>query len=332
MATKKWIYISIISVIILLLANTIFLYNIDTYNILTPKSKMYRNVPNQRVMITKHILNVKNNYNALIFGSSRVGYINPFHIKSYRVYNMTYAEGLPHEHLLLIKLLLHKGMRLKHLLIGLDDISYQISFKEHQQQLGSKSYYLATGESKFIFYKDFFLHKVTKKDINQFKYKYITNTFLPKEFCNTLYYEIYDQKKVYMQKHKNTRTKKHINDPKFQDPTRYDANYIKETLKDIQEIVDISKKYNIDTKFIIVPMHKKTYEYTNKKRFYKFRKELAKITSYYDFAQPNEINSNNIYWNETSHFTHEVGDMIINRIYDNNISIKNFGIYVQKTN
>ncbi len=332
MRTKKWLLISIISVFTLLSLNSLFLYNLDTYNILHLKSNQYRSLPNQRVMITEHILNVKNDYDSLIFGSSRVGYINPFHIKNQTVYNMTYAEGIPHEHLILIKLLLKKGMHLKHLLIGLDDISYQVPFAEHQQKLGSKSHYLATGESKFNFYKDFFFHKPTKTDYKQFRYKYITKTVLPTEFRNDIYDSVYNQKKLFSKKHPNTRTKEHINDPKFQDPTRYDANNLDAALKDIQEIADISKKYDIDTKFIIVPMHKKTYEYTNKKRFYKFRKELAKITSYYDFAQPNEINSNNIYWNETSHFTHEVGDMIIHRIYDNNISIKNFGIYVKKTN
>jgi hypothetical protein len=281
-------------------------------------------------MITEHILDVKNKYNSLIFGSSRVGYINPFHIKDQKVYNMTYAEGIPHEHLILIKLLLQKGMHLKHLLIGLDDISYQVSFAKHQQQLGSKSHYLATGESLFNFYKSFFFHKPTKTDYKQLQYKYITKTVLPFDFRQDIYNSVYNQKKRFSKKHKNTRTKKHINDPKFQDPTRYDANNLDAALNDIQEIINISKKYNIDTTFIIVPMHKKTYEYTNKKRFYEFRKRLAYITSYYDFGLPNNINSNNIYWNETSHFTYEVGDMILSRIFDNNTTIKNFGIYVKK--
>jgi len=327
MTAKKWINIAIIIIFIIFFFNTTYLYVIDTYKIVTPDSNEYKVIPNQRVPITEYILKNKDIYDSLIFGSSRVGYINPFHINNQSVYNMTYAAGIPHEHLLIIKLLLDRGMKLKHLLIGLDDISYQGNFEEYQTKLGSKSHYLVTSETKLEFYKDFFFHKPSKDD-----YKSFSKKDLPLELREHIYNSIYNQQKLYTEaKHINTRTAKYINDPKFNYPIIvYDSNQVNESLADIKEIVNISKIYNIDTKFIIVPMHKKTYEFSNKERFYEFRKKLSEITSYYDFGLPNEVNNNNIYWKETSHFTTEVGDMILNRIYDNNTSIKNFGVFVNK--
>ena len=77
-------------------------------------------------------------------------------------------------------------------------------------------------------------------------------------------------------------------------------------------------------------MHHTTYINTDLNKLQVFKTELSKITSYYDFTLPNRISNNNKYWLEASHYTLEVGDMILSRIYDNNTSIKDFGIYVKK--
>ncbi|WP_428740092.1 hypothetical protein, partial [Sulfurimonas sp.] len=67
-----------------------------------------------------------------------------YHIKDKKVYNMTVAEGIPHEHLLLLKLFLKKGMKLKQVVIGLDDFSFQVPFEKHQGIPDTKTHYLAT--------------------------------------------------------------------------------------------------------------------------------------------------------------------------------------------
>ena len=53
-------------------------------------------------------MNNKKKYDSFIFGSSRVGKINPLKIENGKYYNMTYSEGLPREHYQNIKFLIMK--------------------------------------------------------------------------------------------------------------------------------------------------------------------------------------------------------------------------------
>jgi hypothetical protein len=69
---------------------------------------------------------------------------------------------------------------------------------------------------------------------------------------------------------------------------------------------------------------------TNKELFFKFKKELAYITDYYDFTIPNKISQDNRNWLETSHFIPKIGDLIIKTIFENKVFVKNFGIHVEK--
>jgi hypothetical protein len=47
-------------------------------------------------------------------------------------------------------------------------------------------------------------------------------------------------------------------------------------------------------------------------RFFRFKKELAAVTDYYDFSGLNSITTDNYYYYETSHFRPLVGDMMLN--------------------
>jgi RNase H-fold protein (predicted Holliday junction resolvase) len=115
----------------------------------------------------------------------------------------------------------------------------------------------------------------------------------------------------------------------FQKPTLYNGDTLKETLQDIKEIKDICDKEKINCIFFINPIHQKTYEYTNKKLLKEFKLKLSKITDYYDFSIQNKISKDNSYWIETSHYTIEIGNIIINKIYNKKQNIK-FGLHIQK--
>jgi hypothetical protein len=328
--SKKYSKIVIFSVIFILIAITLFLYTIDTYNIRHPKAKQYYTIPNQRVLIVQHLLIDKyyKNYNSYIFGSSRVGNINPLLIKNYKTYNMTYGEGIPHEHLLIIKLFLRNGVPIKHLLIGLDEFSYQVPFSLHDNQFGAKSHYLATKISLFNFYKFYFFHEPKLKDFKHLKNKLNHKAHI---LSTLVYNEIFKQKEVYSNvKAINDHTEEHINNPKFSLPTLYVGNELKNTLEDIKKIVNIAKKNNIELHIFINPIHHTTYKFTNKKLLKDFKEKLSHITSYYDFALPSYITKNNAYWYDTSHYNPNIGNMIISKIYDKNSTIKNFGIFVKK--
>jgi hypothetical protein len=314
MQIKQWLFYSFLMIILIITTVFSLLLWSDTYSNTHYKRIKFYSEPNKNVLKVHYILENKNKYDSFIFGSSRVGNINPLKIKNGNYYNMTYSEGIPKEHLVNIQLFLKEGVLIKNLLIGLDEFSYQVSFKKHQHQGLTKAYYKATGISLVNYYRELYFrfplgedrHHIVKK-LKHSK-KYFTM-------------DISKQKKNYLiaMKHfdrKHFTTYAHIHNKIFDRPTYYNGNTLKETLKDIQKIKTICKDNNINCQFFINPIHHRTYEFTNHKLLKEFKRKLSNITSFYDFSIQSSLTHDNSYWHETSHYTLEVGDMIIDSIYN----------------
>ena len=328
MKKQQWIkYTFFFSTIIVTIVFLIMLWS-DTYsNTHYDRTKFYSE-PNKNVLKTHYIINNPTKYDSFIFGSSRVENINPLKIKTNKYYNMTYSEGIPQEHLLNIQLFIRKGVKIKNLLIGLDEFSYQVAFEKHQHQGLTKSYYEATNTNIITYYKELYLRFPLGEDRRYIKKK-LSNS--PNYYnLNVATQELKYKNELEHFKIVNYETQEHLNNPKFNEPTYYNGNVLEKTLKSIQQLKNICTKRNISCIFFINPIHHKTYEYTNKILLNSFKSKLAHITSYYDFSKQTPLNYNNRFWKDTSHYTLEVGDMILSKIFDNNSSIKEFGNYVKK--
>ena len=327
MAIKQWLNYAFL-LVLLILATVFFLLKwSDTYSNTHPLRTHFLTEPNKNVLKVDYILRNKKRYDSFIFGSSRVGSINPLHIHNGHYYNMTYSEGLPQEHLLNIKLFLEKDIKIKNLLIGLDDFSYKVSFKKHQHQGLTKADYRATHTPYYSYLRQLYLRFPLGEDRHHIikKIKGVQGWYLDvsKQYENYKKAEAKFYRKVY-------ETKAHLKSPKFLEPTLYSGHYMKETLQSIREIVDTCKSHKIKCIFFINPIHHTTYKYTDIAQLNKFKEELAKITPYYDFALPSLITQDNSYWIETSHYTLEVGDMILDTIFKER-KINNFGKFIPLT-
>jgi hypothetical protein len=127
---------------------------------------------------------------------------------------------------------------------------------------------------------------------------------------------------------------KHRNSSIFDKPTHYEGDNMANALQSIRELVDIAKKNNINLTIFINPIHHTTYLDTNMEQFFTFKKELAKITSYYDFSGLNTITTDNYYYYETSHYRTKVGDMMLKRMfgYPPVAVPDDFGVFVTRQN
>jgi len=331
---KKWIKRSLIILILLLLSNTIFLYLLDTYSIAKPMSKQIYNVPNQRFLIVEYLKTTKSKYDTYIFGSSRVGYINPLKMLNKKAYNLSVGAGIPHEHLLLLRYLLKEKKDIKHILIALDDFSFTIPFSEHYNSLDLKPHYLLTNDTKFSYYSHYFFRSINKIDIKDMRKKYFHKK-VPKEiiqikqaiFFQRLFYENKENNSIKIKINSTNYDKIDTNLPNA--ITQYiGLNNIENTIQDLKEIILLCKKNNINYKIIINPMSYILFRDINQTLYNQFKKRLSNITDYYDFSNPNPINNDLRYWHEASHYKLLVGDLILKRIYNNDTSIPNFGIHI----
>lgn len=326
MHPKKWIFISLSLIAFALILNTAFMAWTDSYSIAHPKQELYYSEPNRIFLKADYILSHPQKYDSFIFGSSKVGSIDPSLPPQGHFYNMTYSAGIPHEHLLNIKLFLHSGIHIKHLLIGLEEISYQEPFLKRQHQGITKSHPMATDESWLKYYLFYFFRFPDKLDYADFIAKLLDNQ--QKFPMDVLQQENFYTHLTTQYQHRDINETAYINDPKFLIPAGYHGNALNNTLHDIREIVDICKQNHIDVKFFINPIHNTTYNATNKALLAKFKYSLATITDYYDFSGPNSITGNNLYWLDTTHFDLSVGNYILQSLYHYGNPPKDFGFYV----
>lgn len=297
---------------------------IDNYGVFRSDFSKQIIEPNQNFAKMKYILSNKNKFDSFVFGSSRVGKINPTIIPDGKYYNFTYADGLPQEHLKNIKILLKNKVKIKNILLGLDDFSYRLYPDEHKNDL-LKMPYPENIFEKTVFYTNYLIR--LPKNYNTEKYKQadvifdIYNTGRP--VCRDCD-EIIDKN-----------PKEHLKN-RFTTPTHMENKdvYLPESIDAIKEIFNICQKNGIKLTVFINPINQVTYNYQNLNNFNHFKKELAKITNYWDFSGLNKITTNNLMFYETSHYRSKVGDIIINKIFKDGTKSQNcsaFGVYISKT-
>jgi len=287
--------------------------------------------PNQHYAKMRRLINDKLSSDSYLFGSSRVGKINPDLIPEGKYYNMNYSEGLPGEHLDDIKVLLGNNIPVKNVAIGLDNFSYTMSPADHIDQIMRHPY--DASEFNRFFFQIKYLYSVPRIGIiKNIQYKK-SDSFIN---FNILGNGMHDLEAV--DKMIESNIERHMQSDRFhkanniQFDKENEHKYVKlmdDTVNDIAEIIKLSKKYHFKVHFFINPTYKTYYLQGNPYHFLIFKKKLAQITDYWDFSGLNSITTNNYYWYETSHYRTIVGDLITCRMFNcPNIDVpEDFGVF-----
>jgi len=332
----KLIIISLMSVISLASYN----YIIDPYGIFhNSRLNLWYEPgfePNQHYAKMRHILNDKHLWDSYLFGSSRAGKINLGVIPGGNYYNMNYSEGILAEHLEDIKLLLKKGITIKNVMIGLDNVSYTIGPEEHRGQI-MRHPYDASAFKRFLFKVkylcsapriDFIKHARTTRTDLSINFNILGNGLQNLEVIdgNIERDPGHHIKSVRFIEANNTAFNK-------ASEARY-MNLMEDTIKDIAEIVKLSEQNHFNLSFFLNPTHKLFYLRGNPYHYLLFKKKLAQVTGYWDFSGLNTITTNNYFYYETSHYRTMVGDLIICRMTNcKNLKVpEDFGVYITKEN
>jgi len=282
--------------------------------------------PDQRFIKMRYVLSRPDRYDSFLFGSSRVGNIDTEKIPADRFYNMSYSEGLPAEHLKDIRLMMKSGVKIRRLLIGLDDLSYSIDPKQHENQPMRRAY---PGRSGLAFF--YLRYLVLVPDLTVMAALASRPRFLN-------FYDITNSGRVL---HKevddwiDAHPREHAEDPRFKSaPFRpaY-ASRTEAVLKEIGQIRDFAGEHGIDLVFFINPVHSAMRLSINQAEFSNFLEKLSAVVPFYDFSGPGPVTSDSAYFYEPSHYRPIVGDMIVGRIYGTGRGEKTagFGVLVRQT-
>jgi hypothetical protein len=342
MNCAKWLKIVLFFFILFLSAVVFFNFYLDTYGIrfslLTPDKNNNANYITYATTINSHIFNSEyifrnpDHFDSFIFGSSFTSVINPAKINTGKFYNMSYSIGLPAEHLAIIKAFLQKRIRIKSVIIGLDEFSFRISPKEHENQLLRIMHPYITGKSLLsIFYLYYFrtpqlFELANGKDRLLFgkqEDKFISDK-------NGLWLSWLNLEKKIIASGKPIFVHKAFT----YNPFNYDKKLTNEVFTQIEEMIALSKKNKFSLIFFFNPIHSE--EYLNcALGLIPIKERLASITDFYDFSGFNSVTTNNLNYYEDGHYRYLVGDIIIRRIFGcgNVVNVpKDFGVFVTKKN
>ncbi len=333
---KTWTITVFWSIFILVGAIVFINVVVDPYGILRTDFSRQFQAPDLNFCKIKFLLKNTKKFDSFIFGSSRVAVIDVKKIFNGRYYNMTYAEGVPGEHLENIRFLLKNDVSIRNLMIGLDDFSYLIDPQCHCSDLSFQPHPAVAGKKLHIFYAEYFLK--LKGFVPQLK-AYIRHNYTERKSPEEmpLLFDVRETGQIAFPAwdgdfERDPET--YVLDKRFSKPTHYEGDNIANTLVAMKEIIVLAKKNDINLIVFINPVHKTTYLDTNLKQFAFFKKELAAITDYYDFSGLNSITTNNYYYYETSHYRPLVADMMLKIMLGapNVVVPRDFGFHATRTN
>ncbi len=273
-------------------------------------------------------------YNGLIMGSSRMFFTEPAMLDRYipgaRFYNFSTLGATTYEHMLHIKYLLSNGYPLKHLYIGLD-VEAALDLKAHND---SDSLVMLhpdiSGKNPITFYWSF-LTILPEKDIKQKLRKNFYNDN-PRDYAIEIDGALHSKKTV----EGSANLPQHL----FALPDKLGVGKVKnspameDSLKALQDIVDLCRQYNVNLTIFASPFHISAVPTFVSDNYYVFLKRLASITSFWDFGGYNSVTANNMDYMDPSHYTPAVSRLIAARIFgDKSTPVpRDFGVLATREN
>ncbi len=286
---------------------------------------------NQHIFNVELILRNPEKFDSFLFGSSRVNVIDVGKIPSGRFYNMSYIQGLPTQHLAVVKAFLKEGIQIKSVVVGLDGFCFNMKASDYQYHLTRVMHPKSGGPGLLKTFGLYFFRKPDMEEIKRFRDR-------KKNIHPERRYMISDNGRMltwqYLEK-----VIANIGKPLFSyevtayEPLRFESDATEESFTAIEELLALSRQNNFTVVFFISPFYHQLY--LNKaEALFKIKKRLATVADYYDFSGFNSITTNPTNYYEESHYRYHIGDMILRRIYDENATgvPDDFGILVTKQN
>lgn len=315
---RRWVFtllflvVSAIGLVVLVNAIT------DPYAVLRSDRSLHYQEPNQRFLKIRHLLAQKDRYDSFLFGSSRALHIDTRAIRDGKYYNLGTSEGIPQEHLQHIEFLLQNGIRVRNVLVALDDFSYRLYPEQHLNDLLRQPHYRVSGKPWPQFYAEYLVRSKrffpTIRDYWKANY-----TKAGRAAAERHVYDILGTGCLFCaecDREIDLHPAAHDRDPRFLRPMiYYSENNMESTLASLKALVELARKDNIHLTFFINPIHRTSYLGTNLPLFFEFKRRLAELTGYWDFSGLNSITTNNYYFYESSHFRDRVGDMMLSRMF-----------------
>jgi hypothetical protein len=243
---------------------------------------------------------------------------------------MSYSQGLPAQHLAVIKSFLQKGIKIKSVVIGLDEFCFLLSSSAHQKQLLRIMHPDINGPGRFDIFGMYFFRKPSLDELARWRDRVLYGKMEGRI--------IMDGRGVHLGWQQKEKILENIKKPIFQftlqkyEPITYGQKEIAEAFAAIEELIILSRTHGFSITFFITPFYSNSY-LNYAEGLLSIKERLAKLTDYYDFSGINSVTINDMNYYEESHYRYLVGDMMIKRMLGITTYIPDdFGVLVTRQN
>ena len=332
MSNKKWLAIVFLVLFVNMFVLALINYVIDPFGVFKSNVFKHQLQMNERFVKVDYLQENHQNYNAYLFGSSRIGVIEPKVFEQYipqsKFYNFTLSSANLYDYLNHLEYFVKEKYEIKTLVLQLD--------------IDNMAYYGHESDD----YVTLLHPDVLNNSLTLFYAKYLLG-FFPINLESTLeenfsekVSKTYDLKRgvwnvPYREKALVENATKYVKNKKcFHIENRRTIQYIKEfqDKKALQRIVDLCQKEGIKLYLFTTPHNKNMMDRFVLNDYHRYLNDIAKITSFYDFSGYNSVTNDNSNYYETSHYRPQVGKLIAGKIFnDLKVSVpSDFGIYHKK--
>ncbi len=333
MKEKKFLmlFVGIVGIFISMCAG--FNYMIDYYGVFRGVNQevIVSNQINDRFVKMEYLLRNQNfeKYDSYLWGSSRVQKTDT-QLTGQRTYNMGASGGMPEDCLRDLKQLKENGAFIDTVYLGLDDFFYSTNYGELLSAIYRRPYDSEL-DKRCQYYADLLIKPGIIKTWGREKMK-------PGPGAKTLLYQngmyIVPQK---TEKQIEENPMEYVREKKFDKPSRFSSggnSRFEECIETVRAIKQFCDENHIRFVPFFNPQHMTTYLNDDMELMNRFKKELVKISPFWDFSGVNYVTSNNYFWYETSHPRAFICDKILDTVSGQNqiTWVPDFGVYVTEEN
>lgn len=297
---------------------------LDPYNVFHAQKLVDNGVePNKNYIKPLNVMKHPDRYDSLLFGSSRVGFLDVERMNDGVYYDMMASEGLPAEHVKTLRSLIKRGFIPKNVIVGVDDISYFVDPASHDNILYRKMFPWDGPATEKL---GFFLRYMDP----------ITNIQSLETISD---HDISDRgwsDRLLTTGTENLDIEADFNPDNLKP---YWADYYmprEEAFDDIRELKALCDEYDIKLTVFTNPVFGHTYMKDIQNGYLVFLERLAEITDYYNFSGFNDMTLDTANYYENSHYTRAIGDKMIDAMFydtvDERLLSQGFGYYVTSEN
>jgi hypothetical protein len=250
-------------------------------------------LPNELYLQSQFVLEHPK-YTKLLFGSSRVG--NGIDLTQNNGWYKAWHQGANlEEHLNTLKYLLYKGKKIDEVFIAIDYLSFFSKANKNDYFRQNPPMNL---EETLKFYNFYFFRKPTKKDLNHF----LKSDLIPKRK------HIFSNEAIGMNRNDDYFKNQAI----FMSNRQINDKNFNTNVKALKEMKQICESNGIKFSFFVNPFHYKNYYGQDVNLILNYKKELAKIQSYFDCSLiVNKYTEDLKYWVDVSHYNKKLGNLIL---------------------